>query len=136
MGHLNRSLYCVGVVCGVLLMPSTMSTVSLAASSLSLVDTDNDKTIDLTEAKAAASKLFDELDKDKEGTLDVKELKGRLSKSELSAGDLDHDKTLTKDEYLAIVEKAFKAADQNGDGTVDAKELKMKAGRALLRLLR
>jgi EF hand len=41
-------------------------------------DTDNDGTVDLNEAKKAASALFDKLDTDKDGILDSKELNGRL----------------------------------------------------------
>src|SRR5215475_3434355 len=100
------------------------------------LNTDNDQTIDLAEAKKAASALFDRLDRDHDGTLDRRELRGRLSAKELDAADPDHDRTLTKDEYLAIVEKRFNAADPDHDGTLDSKELKTKAGQVLLRLLR
>lgn len=99
------------------------------------LDTDNDGTVDLNEAKKAASAVFDRLDADHDGTLDLKELKGRVTRKELKAADPDNDGTLTKDEYLALVEKRFKAADPDNDGTVSAKEFKTKAGRALLRLL-
>ena len=102
---------------------------------MKLLDTDNDGTIDLAEAKKAASALFDKLDPDHDGTLDLKELKGRVTRKELKEADPDNDGTLTKDEYLALVEKRFKAADPDNDGTVSAKELKTKAGRALLLLL-
>jgi hypothetical protein len=101
-----------------------------------LLDTDNDGTVDLAEAKAAASALFDRLERDKDGTLDKHELSRRLSAKELAAADPDHDGTLTKDEYLAVVEQRFSAADPDHDGTLDAKELNSGAGRALLRLLR
>ena len=101
-----------------------------------MFDTDNDGTVDLAEAKKAASALFDKLDKDKDGTLDKRELRGRLSAKELAAADPDKDGTLTKDEYLAVVEQRFKAADPDNDGTLDAKELKSRAGRALVRLLK
>jgi hypothetical protein len=37
---------------------------------LKALDTDNDGTVDLPEAKAAASKLFDKLDRDHDGTLE------------------------------------------------------------------
>src|SRR5215468_8880058 len=100
------------------------------------LDTDNDRTVDLAEAKKAASAVFDRLDGDHDGTLDRHELRGRLTVRELNAADPDRDKTLTKDEYLAVVEQRFKAADPDHDGTLDSKELKTKAGRALLRLLR
>jgi len=102
---------------------------------MTLLDPDNDGTIDLEEAKKAASALFDKLDKDRDGTLDKRELAGRLSAKELAAADPDRDGTLTKDEYLAVVEQRFRAANPDNDGTIDAKELNTKAGRALLRLL-
>ena len=84
----------------------------------------------------AGSDLFDKLDHDHDGTLDKRELAGRLSAKELAAADPDHDGTLTKDEYLAVVEQRFNAANSDSDGTLDAKELATKAGRSLLRLLK
>jgi Ca2+-binding EF-hand superfamily protein len=80
--------------------------------------------------------LFDRLDRDHDGTLDRRELRGRLSARELDDADPDHDGTLTKSEYLAVVAKRFNAADPDHDGTLDAKELRSNAGQALLRLLR
>lgn len=99
------------------------------------LDTDNDGTLDLAEAKKAASALFARLDRDHDGTLDARELRGRLSAKELAAADPDRDGTLTLDEYLTIVEQRFNAADPDKDGTLDAKELSSRAGRSLLRLL-
>ena len=106
------------------------------AGPIKMLDTDNDGTVDLAEAKKAASDLFARLDRDHDGTLDKRELAGRLSAKELTAADPDHDGTLTMDEYLAVVEQRFKAADPDGDGTLDAKELNSRAGKALLRLLK
>jgi Ca2+-binding EF-hand superfamily protein len=103
---------------------------------IKMFDTDADGTLDLAEVKKAASTLFAKLDPDHDGTLDKRELAGRLSARELAAADPDHDGTLTLDEYLALVEKRFHAANPDGDGTLDAKELRAPAGRALLRLLR
>lgn len=105
-------------------------------SLIQMLDTDNDGTVDLMEAKKAASALFDKLERDHDGTLDKRELSRRLSAKELAAADPDHDGTLTKDEYLAVVEQRFAAADPDHDGTLDARELKTKAGQALLRLLK
>ncbi len=109
---------------------------SFAASALASLDPDKDGTVDLAEAKTAASALFDKLDRDNDGTLDAKEAHGRISAKEWAAADPDNDKTISKDEYLAFVETAFKHADPDNDGTIDAKELKSPAGRALLRLLK
>ena len=100
------------------------------------IDADNSGTLDLNEAKAAAAKLFDNRDTDKDGTVTAKELQGRLSKKDLAAGDPDKDGTLTKDEYLAIVESRFKAANADANGGIDCKEAKSQAGRDLLRLLK
>ena len=109
---------------------------SLAASVLSGIDTDNDGTISLDEAKAAADRVFDQLDHDHDGTLDRPELRGRVLDQDWATADPDNDKTLTKDEYLDYVETVFKRADTDRDGTVDAKEARTHAGRVLLRLLR
>jgi hypothetical protein len=109
---------------------------SLAASVFSGIDTNNDGTIDLNEAKAAASKAFRKLDTNHDGTLDRAELRGRIPLQDWKTANPDNDKTLSKDEYLKYVEFAFKRADTNGDGTVDAKEARTRAGRVLLRLLR
>jgi Ca2+-binding EF-hand superfamily protein len=91
--------------------------------------------VDLDEAKKAAGAVFDKLDTDKDGTLDFKELKGRVSHKEFTEADPDNDGTLSKDEYLALVEKRFKAADPDNDGTVSAAEFKTHAGQSLGKLL-
>src|ERR1700738_4915987 len=112
---------------------------ALAASRgnpIKLFDTDKEGTLDLAEVKKAASALFAKLDRDHDGTLDRRELAGRLSAGELAAADPDHDGTLTADEYLAIVEQRFNAANADSDGTLDAKELATKAGQKLMRLLK
>jgi Ca2+-binding EF-hand superfamily protein len=106
-----------------------------ARSALQALDPDRDGTVSLAEAKAA-TRLFTRLDRDHDGTLDRRELRGRMVSKEFGAADGDHDGTLDKAEYLAAVEKAFKAADRDNDGTLDAKELSSAQGRALLRLLR
>src|ERR1700753_2352194 len=121
---------------GFLASGSSASAAASHSNPIKMFDTDNDGTIDLAEAKKAASALFARLDRDHDGTLDRRELGGRLSSRELAAADPDHDGTLTLDEYLAVVEQRFNAANPDGDGTLDAKELRTPAGRALLRLLR
>jgi Ca2+-binding EF-hand superfamily protein len=105
-------------------------------SLLKTLDPDNDGTVDLAEAKNAASKLFEKLDRDHDGTLDKRELRGRVNAKDFAAADPDNDGTLDKNEFLALVEKRFKAANPDNDGTVDAKELKSAAGRSLVRLLK
>ena len=80
--------------------------------------------------------MFDKLDRDHEGTLTRRELRGRLSAKEFATADTDKDGTISKDEYLAVVEGRFKAADKDNEGTLTAQELRTKAGRQLLRLLK
>jgi Ca2+-binding EF-hand superfamily protein len=82
-----------------------------------------------------ASALFDKLDRDRDGTLDQVELRGRLTAAEIGSADPDKDGTLSKAEYLKVVEDRFKAADPDNDGTLDEKELRSGAGQKLLRLL-
>jgi Ca2+-binding EF-hand superfamily protein len=100
------------------------------------LDPDNDSTVDLAEAKSAAAKLFDKLDRDHDGTLDKRELRGRLNAKDFAAGDPDNDGTLDKNEFLALIEKRFKAANPDNDRTIDSKELKSPAGRSLALLLK
>jgi hypothetical protein len=72
---------------------------------------------------------------DKDGTLDEKEIQGRLTSTQFREADPDHDNTLTRDEYLVFVRKAFRAATPDSDGTIDARELQTRPGRAFLVLL-
>jgi len=126
----------VALVCGIAAVgqPAAAARLNSTAAVLQKLDPDHDGTVDLAEAKAAASELFDRLDRDHDGTLDSRELRGRLDPKGLAAADPDHDGTLTKSEYLVVVEKQFRAADPDNDGTLDAKELRSPAGRALIRL--
>jgi Ca2+-binding EF-hand superfamily protein len=99
-------------------------------------DPDKDGTLTLDEAKKAADARFDALDKDHEGTLDRKELRGLVSKKDFAKGDADKDGTLDKSEYQALVAQRFEAADPDHEATLDKKELGSRAGQALLRLLK
>jgi hypothetical protein len=134
--HRMLSLVVFAVALGLAWIARPAPVAAAPAQAWNAIDTDHDGTVDLDEAKAAASAVFDKLDGDHDGTLDRKELKGRLSTKELAAADGDHDGTLDKNEYLAVVEKRFKAANRDNDGTLDAKEFNTRAGRALLRLLK
>jgi len=129
----RRNAFTVGLA--VLLGAAAAPAFAAPTGPAALFDTDNDGTVDINEAKKAASALFDKLDTDKDGTLDFNELKGRLTHQEFTAADPDKDGTLSKDEYLAVVEKRFKAADPDNDGTVSAAEFGTPAGRSLSKLL-
>jgi|SRR5215475_13439699 len=102
---------------------------------MQLLDPDNDGTVDLDEAKKAASALFDRMDRNHNGVLNKRELGGRVTPQEFAVADADKSGTLSKPEYLSVVEKRFKAADPDNDGTLDERELSSRPGRALLRLL-
>ena len=105
------------------------------AATLGMLDPDKDGTVDIVETWTAASKLFDRLDGDRDGTLDRRELRGRIGAAEFAAADPDRDGTLDKAEYMRIVEARFLAANPDFDMTLDAKELASPAGKALLKLL-
>jgi Ca2+-binding EF-hand superfamily protein len=114
----------------------SLATHALAATALTIADTDKDGTLDLAEVQAAAGAEFDKLDKDKDGTLDAKEAAGHVSKSNFKAADSDNDETLSKDEYTGLAAKLFKAANPDNDTTIDAKELASTPGRQLERLIK
>ncbi|WP_457104123.1 EF-hand domain-containing protein [Methylobacterium sp. P5_C11] len=122
-------------VCG-LSVPAALAKPASGTSAVKMIDTDNDGTVDLKEVEAVASATFDRLEKDADGTLDTRELKGRLSQAGVKQADPDSDGTLDKKEYLAAVGERFKLADPDGDGTLDAKELNSKAGKSLLALIK
>jgi Ca2+-binding EF-hand superfamily protein len=125
--------FTVAMLCGT---ASPVLAATRRTDAIRMLDTDNDGTLDLAEAKKAASAVFAKLDRDHDGTLDKRELRGRLSEREFDAADPDHDGTVTMEEYLTVVEQRFNAANPDKDGTLDAKELNSRAGRALLRLLK
>ena len=102
---------------------------------MTALDPDNDGTVDLAEAKAAAAKLFVKLDPDKDGTLDAKEFAGQVDAAGLKGADPDNDGTLDQKEYDTLVEMRFKAADPDNDGTLDEKELQTAAGKSFLLLV-
>jgi Ca2+-binding EF-hand superfamily protein len=70
--------------------------------------------------------VFDKLDRDHDGTLDKRELRGRLRRRIPTMTEL-----WTKNEFVALIEKHFKAADPDNDRTIDSKELRSSAGRSL-----
>ncbi len=129
---LSRGSLAVALIFG----PPLMANCFGAEAPIKALDKDRDGTLDLAEVKDAGAAVFDRLDKDHDGTLDKKELGARIDKSEFNSADTDNDGTLTKDEYLSLIETLFKKADRDDEGTLDAKELHSKAGRELLRVVR
>ena len=85
MTKLSRLSAVLGAVA--LALPLTMPASAKEPSAkkvLSMVDTDNDGTIDLKEAQAVAAARFDKLESDKDGTLDAKELNSKAGKALLA----------------------------------------------------
>jgi hypothetical protein len=98
------------------------------------IDADHDGTIDLKEARKAASAHLRHLDKDGDNTLDSKELSRLgLDQKAFARADPDRDRTIDKREYMALVDRHFKAADPDHDGTLSAEERDTRAGRPLMR---
>jgi len=86
----------------------------------------------MAEALAAGGKMFYRLNPDNDGTLDARELAGRIN----PARDPDGDGTLDADEYMATIMARFKRANPDNDWTIDDRELHSPAGQALLRLIK
>ncbi|GLI95631.1 hypothetical protein LMG27198_46230 [Methylocystis echinoides] len=57
------------------------------ASPVATLDTDNGSTVDLNELNKAAKELFGKLERGNDGTLDKKQLQGRLGKESFAAAD-------------------------------------------------
>jgi Ca2+-binding EF-hand superfamily protein len=116
-----------------LLIPSSRAWAAHAV--IQELDADHDSTLDLSEVRDAAAKMFDHLDRDQDGTIERKEVGPRISKRDFAAADLNHDGVLTKDEYVALAEKLFHAADVNHYKELGENDLRSPAGRALIRLI-
>lgn len=100
------------------------------------IDTDQDGTIDLKEARKAASAHLRHLDKDGDNTLDSKEMSRLgLDRRAFARADPDKDNIIDKREYMALVDRQFKAADPDHDGTLSSDEINTQAGRPLMQLI-
>ena len=76
------------------------------------------------------------LDTDNGGTLDAKELRGKIAKTHMKLADPDNNGPVSKDAYQSFVEQLFRDVDPDRHATIDAKEMKTKKGKALLGLTR
>lgn len=100
------------------------------------IDTDHDGTIDLKEARTAASAHLGHLDKDLDNTLAKKAMSHLgLDRNAYARADPDKDNTIGESEYLALVERQFKAADPDNDGTLSSGETRTKAGGTPMRMI-
>ena len=125
----------------IVLESSSVAAQTSGTDALRMFDKDSDGTIDVGEAKAAAVALFDQLDRDHDGTLTQEELGDRVTVVRAIMPSPNPFKLfvvegkMTKDDYLALTGTQFKLADPDNDGKLDAKELESEAGQALLKLL-
>jgi hypothetical protein len=83
-----------------------------------------------------AGHAFDALNADQDGSLDARELEGRMTPAEIANEDPDKDGTLDKGEFLAAVDARFAAINGNARNVLTCRELRSKAGEALLLLLK
>jgi Ca2+-binding EF-hand superfamily protein len=123
------------LVLSVLFLASLLASTA-QATSFQAIDSDKDGTIDISEVKAVASKRFDQLDRKRTGTLTRAQLgRLRVTRDEFAAADPDNDGTLSKDEYLALVEKQFNAIDSDHKGTLTLQQFNSRKALPLRRLL-
>jgi Ca2+-binding EF-hand superfamily protein len=117
------------------LVVAALSSISANAASFQAMDSNKDGTLDLSEVKQAASRKFDQLDRKRAGTLTRAQIgRLRLTRKEFAAADPDNDGTISKDEYLAVVEKRFNAADVDRTGKLSLQQFNSRAGLPLRRL--
>jgi len=115
-------------------MPTTVADPAATAKLRTFVgrDTNHDQFVSSAESAAAAAKIFDAIDTDKDGAVTSSELTAarialgldKLPGSEelIAAADQDSDGQLTLTEWIAAEAISFRAADRNGDGKLSPDE--------------
>lgn len=117
-------------------MPSGQNTGPITPENfVTAADTDGDQTVDLKELEALISGSFDRLEKNNDGTLDARELKGHLTARQIIGFDLDSSGTLDKNEYLGAAQTYFKTIDADIDGVIASADLKGPGGIELIKML-
>lgn len=105
------------------------------ADALKQLNRDRDQTLELPETLDQSARLFNELDKDKDFTLDKAEVGTRVTAEEWRRFNKDRDGHLELDEWLNIARSRFYAADARKTGKLTAPDLDKSAGQSLLKLL-
>ena len=105
------------------------------AEVMTMLNHDNDQTLEIPEVIDAATKLFSEINPDNDMTLERKETAGRLTDSDWKAVNKDKDDTLEMDEWLSVARNRFNAADANKDGKLSVSELDSPAGQSLIKMI-
>lgn len=105
-------------------------------ASVTVLDSDNDNTLDISEIGKAASDAFDNIDSDGDGKIDLRASGKRLLKKEFKKADADKDEQLDKNEYFATADSLLRTADKDKDGVLNEEEFNSKEGKKLQRLLK
>jgi Ca2+-binding EF-hand superfamily protein len=87
------------------------------------LDRDGDGEVSLPELREAAARKFNDLDRDRSGTIDLKhECKPRFA-SFCKKADLNGDGRIDRAEFLRQAEADFRQADRDGNGRLTRQEL-------------
>lgn len=103
---------------------------------LNAVDPDGDGSWTIFEAKRRALNVFAKINKDGDRTLELDELKGRMTAKEFAATQRGRDGKMSRLELLRVTKTLFRAANKDRDWSLECDEIDSPAGRALARLLK
>ena len=131
--HMSRATQFIAA--SAFLLSAAGASVQAEDAALKALDLNNDGTLDLDEAQAAAAAVFLSRNSDKTGALDARELAGVLDQKTFAAADHDLKGSLDQKEYAAVVEAKFKSANLDPDPTLDAGELATPEGSRLRALI-
>ncbi len=104
---------------------------------MNMLDADGDHMVSNTEFSTYYGRLFEELDKNRDGAIDTKEWVGTKGDNKVSIAtggysrqlrtmemmktmDTDKDHKVTRDEFIKFHETVFTAMDTQGKGMIDA----------------
>lgn len=129
--------YWIGIVmvAGIFGGPTQAAPEGNTVSPVATLDSDDDKTIDISEMGKAASDTFDNIDTDGDGKIDLQTIGNPLPTAQFKKADADKDGFLDKNEYFAVCDGLLRAADKDKDGTLDDQEFNSMKGKKLHRLI-
>lgn len=107
-----------------------------SCAALDAIDPDGDGRMTLLEALRAGTATFRKLNTDRDLTLELDEMGGRMSAKAFAAADLDKRGKLWLGEYLREVRVRFAHANPDKDRTIECDELHSRNGKLLARLLK
>ncbi|MEX0306339.1 MAG: hypothetical protein AB3N12_03030 [Ruegeria sp.] len=110
------------IVTAALMLASAASAESIAElheTELNNIDKNNDGFLSRDEFNAFSDYAFQEMDDDKNGTLDLSEAKPFLDIKQFQSIDRNGDNAISRAEYDAQMDSDFTSADQDGNGRLD-----------------